>query len=729
MKHLKTLSENPDDYLIFDTETRALGGLEDPRWGNIRETSVLRYAKSSKVTLLTYCIGEGDVDVWALEDFDGTLRWRDAPEPILKHLERAREGKAWFVAWNSAFDRHVCNHGMVGLNRQPVLTVEMVLDAMAQATASNLPGMLDRAAQALGQPGKIDEGQRLINLFSRADGATPQEKPEDWQLFIDYALRDTAEARDVFFATRHLTRMEWEQFWVSEKINDRGLPIDKEFVERAAEVAEVYEADVNRRVVEYTREHCYSVNQHVALAKWVADELAHLPEATEILVKRYVEDEEEGLVPAKLSLARDRIERLIPYLERLDEEKGLTDAEFDVLQLLETKLFGGSSTPKKFAKMLPALTEDNRLPGQFVFNGAQQTGRFSSRGVQVQNLSRQTIKDEEGAIAFLLEGEDLPPAERLSAFEDEFGDAGRALSRLIRPAITAPAGRTLVWGDWSAIEARVLPWLANTRASERVLDIFRASDADPSAPDIYKIEAANIAGKPAGEVTGDERQTGKVAVLSLGYGGGMGALKAMATGYGMALTDAEAITIVDVWRQNNRWARAFWDALWTAFQSAMANPSTPYQVGRVVYMFDEGYLGGTMLCFLPDGRPLAYPSVKWRDMEFEDEFGEVEKQKVLSYRRGGETRKLWHGTLAENITQATAASLLRRALAKLDLWEHEIVGHVHDEIIVECDDKEPTLSITKDQLQDAMEDLPGWATGLPLAVEVTDNWYYSMTMG
>lgn len=344
----------------------------------------------------------------------------------------------------------------------------------------------------------------------------------------------------------------------------------------------------------------------------------------------------------------------------------------------------------------------------------------------------------------------------LNAFEDEFGSPGRALSRLIRPAIAAPKGRTLVWGDWSAIEARVLPWLANTRGANQVLDVFRASDRDKTQPDIYVREAAGIDGvdmkelwaqyRQKDKLAANSRQTGKVAVLSLGFGGAVGALQAMAVGYGISLTEAEARAIVDKWRENNRWARAFWDALWSAFLSAMDNPDTPFQVGRVAYMYDKGYMGGSVFCFLPDGRPLIYPGVKWQRREREDREGNVTERTELTYRRGYDRRSLWYGVLAENITQATAGSLLRDCLTRVcpapydgvefaggdaALWlspPAEVIGHTHDEMIAETDDNEEAIAIARGELELAMNTNPSWAEDLPLVAEVSDSWYYTKTV-
>ena len=404
MHQMTPLSDNPDDYCFADTETRSLPDLDDPRWGNVTMSGAKRYGTSCMVTIFRYCIGDGPMRRWDALTFDGKLDWQDAPDDLLDFRDKALGGEGWFVFWNSFFDRNVVNHGMVAGDDDVTMPVRTVIDAMAQAVAANLPADLEGASKAIKRNGKMMQGKKLIEQFAPANGDTPQTHPEDWATFQDYADVDVEELRAVFQATRPLWRWEWEQFWASEHVNDTGLPMDRLLAEGAAEIAEVYAGQVNTLISQFSREQCWSVNQHVALANHVADELEHLPEAFNILVKSYEEDEEgDGLIPKKLSLERTRVEKLIAYLERMDRDEGLTDEEFDVLQLLEVRLFGASNTPKKFAKMLPMLDERDRLCGQYTFNGAQQTGRFSSRGLQVHNLARKTIDDEVGAIEFLTE--------------------------------------------------------------------------------------------------------------------------------------------------------------------------------------------------------------------------------------------------------------------------------------------------------------------------------------
>lgn len=312
----------------------------------------------------------------------------------------------------------------------------------------------------------------------------------------------------------------------------------------------------------------------------------------------------------------------------------------------------------------------------------------------------------------------------LDAFQQRFGNAGRALSRLIRPAIMPPEGKVIVAPDLSQIEARVLPWLAASEGAERKLDIFRETDVDPTAPDIYKRTAADTYGVPATEVTKAQRQTGKVQELALGFAGGAGALMVMAAAYRIAMTKEQAQPLVDIWRANNGWATEFWADVETAFHKAHERPGQVFTVGRLAYMFDPSYLNGTMFCALPDGRLLSYPFLKLSTVEKTDKFGQVEKKVALTYLSKGNRRTLWRGILVENATQATAASILR---AKIVEAERElpglVVGHTHDELIgVADEDRAEEMAAA---LKAVMERPLPWAEGLPVRADAEVQPWYS----
>lgn len=332
----------------------------------------------------------------------------------------------------------------------------------------------------------------------------------------------------------------------------------------------------------------------------------------------------------------------------------------------------------------------------------------------------------------------------------------KKLSLLLRPAFIADPGKTLVWGDFSNIEARVLPWLAASSGAEDKLDIFRKVDADPDEPDVYVRTAAELLGLDPDELwswlkdekharheeaKGFRQSHGKVPELSLGFGGGVGALMKMAVNYGVYLDEDVAARMVQSWRQANGWAKSFWGShgrngsygLWGAVNSAMEQPGDIQSVGRVAFVYDPSYLGGSLFCALPCGRLLTYPHIKWEWREVEDkETGEKDDRYQLTYMKGYGRKALWYGVFAENVTQATAASVLRRTLKRLryegigevnfeDLLP--VVMHTHDEIVTEP--REEDWKQAALWLHALMEENDEWDAGLPLAAELTCNWYYS----
>lgn len=347
--------------------------------------------------------------------------------------------------------------------------------------------------------------------------------------------------------------------------------------------------------------------------------------------------------------------------------------------------------------------------------------------------------------------------DRFHALDAKDGEAfgtppSRKLSLLVRPVFVARKGKTYVWCDWSAIEARVLPWLAASRGAEAVLDVFRANDADPSKPDLYEVEASNTYGIPPEEIKAlykandpegvKMRQIGKVETLSFGFGGSVGAITAMGANYGVYVDPARAKELVDTWRANNRWAPAFWGrhnsnesyGIWGAACRALQDPDTAYPVGRVTLVYDRVYLGGTLFVVLPDGRPLTYPAIRWEEREVEDTFnpGTLVTKTVMTFRKQHFRSVLWHGKFAENFTQGLAGSILRKTLVKLE-YEAEndvefrsfmpVVGHTHDEIVTEVD--EEIAPMVKSKLHDIMVEGFDWSEGLPLAAEAGSNWYYT----
>jgi DNA polymerase len=308
----------------------------------------------------------------------------------------------------------------------------------------------------------------------------------------------------------------------------------------------------------------------------------------------------------------------------------------------------------------------------------------------------------------------------------------------VRPALIAGQGKVFVWSDWSMVEARVDPWLAASPDAERVLDIFRASDSDPSRPDIYTVAAADILHKndPSG-VTKSERNIGKVATLALGFGGSVGALQRMALNYRLRLDDAEARRIVDAWREANPWAREFWGAhrdgesfgLWGAAMTAWESPGLITTAGRISFVYHTDYLGGALFMALPSGRLLTYPRPRWREVDIldKDKKPTGEKRRELSFRRAHGRARLWHGVFCENAVSGTAADILRATVTRIEtdpaLAFMPIRMTTHDEIVVEVD--EACADEAKALLRREMLTLPAWAAGLPLASDEASCPYYT----
>jgi DNA polymerase len=309
----------------------------------------------------------------------------------------------------------------------------------------------------------------------------------------------------------------------------------------------------------------------------------------------------------------------------------------------------------------------------------------------------------------------------------KFGDDTvicRKLSMLIRPTLVPEdPDNAFVWGDWSQIEARILPWLAG---SEARLDIFREVDRDPSLPDLYTRSSASMSGLPIEKIDKPLRQRGKVAELACGFGGGRNALQNMAANYNMFLDNGQAAEIVREWREANPWAVDYWAKLWEAFLRAYEAPGHLAEVGAVGYIFLKDYLGGTMLCRLPSGRFLTYRRVKWERIdEVDDNDVIVDSRWELTFARAFGRIKLWPGFLCENIVQASAADVLRGTLVRVIASPSMpmVRAHTHDELLLEqhvdrCDD-------TAERLTAEMERGFDWSVGLPLKAEPTIAYCYT----
>jgi DNA polymerase len=722
----------PDQIGWIDFETRSDVDISD--------VGAMVYANhpTTTATVVAFAIGDGPTQVVALDRFGPTLDWADMPIELLRHHAKVMNGTAVWCAWNAGFDRAVWNYTCAGF---PELEPHMIIDAMAQAVANGLPPDLSMAAKLSHSTHKVEEGKDLIKRFcvitpspkARILPGTPQTHPEEWTRFKAYAAGDILAMRSVFHGTRQLPLWEWQEYWAGERVNDRGIMIDVPMARAAARIASEDRSHSGTELQKLTRGAVQTVGQVNAIMDWLLGELP--PEGRNIVVSREVELDEEGEMvrPAKRSLKRNRLEKLLAYcLDRLGKADKFEADEYDwrkIIRVLEIRRFGGSTTPAKFQKMLDQQ-HDGALYGSYVFNGAAQTGRYSSRGVQIHNLTRDALPYEPDAIEALLADD----ASHASFSRLNFGaePVSRKLSLLVRPTLIARPGKAFIWSDWANIEARVLPWLAGDHPGARErLDIFRAVDADPKVPDLYTRTAAKLSRIPIEQVTKPIRQRGKVAELALGFGGGVGALQAMGAGYGLYFSDTDARTVVDAWRYENQWCVQFWGkhngnesyGLWGAACTALNNPHHITTAGRIRFMYVPELMK-SLLMILPSGRFLTYRDIRFESVaDLDDDDNIVGYSTKLRFHKGYGRSVIWHGTFCENAVQATAADILRGTLVRLDDEGMGATAHTHDEVLLEVPEADAELA--EGLLRDTMRQGFTWSAGLPIMSEEETGFYYS----
>ncbi len=398
----------PSNLCFIDSETRRVpeATIED-----VTRVGAYRYAEQAYAVMWTWCIGDEPPGVVALDDgFDRRLRWGDMPEEIRRFHERAERGEAWYVAWNAAFDRLIWNGPESDF---PPLRPDMTLDAMSQAAAAGLPTRLMHAAKWVDGIKKLEQGAHLIKLFEPPNGATPQSRPDDWAAYKDYGLTDTDAMRDVWKATRPLELDEWQDYWVGEAINDRGFGLDVQLCAAASVLVDDSSLSMNKRINHLTDGAVTAVTQARRVLDWVIEKSTD-PEAIAPLIEKRELLHDDGSVKreVKYSIARERIEKVLTYYASFDD---LSEQERKIVEVLELRQYGGSTTPQKFSSAL-RVSHDRSLKGQYVFNGAAQTGRYSSRGVQVHNLTRAHLGEaEEEAIETIADIKDRRVDERLAA--------------------------------------------------------------------------------------------------------------------------------------------------------------------------------------------------------------------------------------------------------------------------------------------------------------------------
>lgn len=641
-------------------------------------------------------------------------------EKMPRDLDRAIDDpNCIFVGWNANFERLIMRHVV-----KRDIPVRRFRCTMAQARAMALPGKLELCARALAAPvQKMDNALMMRWAKPLSEGGWADD-PDEFEQLCEYCEYDVLTEIGIGSMLRPMSDEEWEDYFVNEEINDRGLPIDIDLVKAAQFYAKDETAEINAQLVELTRGKVKTVKQYQKIKDWINPRLP--PELQ--LKPTIVTDKKTGKEREKISFDRNVREKLLAA----DYEDLLVGDARAFIQLVHD---GGRASTAKFAAMEIRSGADGRLRGAYVFNGAGQTGRISSTGAQTHNMVRNKLVRIEDVVEAILRRAPKQDIIKIASYDTNGAlilDPGEGepikkpydlltiLSRTLRPSIVAPIGRVLVWGDWSAIEARVLPWLSLEPSAQDTLDIFK----DPKQ-DIYKYQALSTFGVARiADVTKDQRQACKVQILSLGYGGGVGAFQAMARNYRLRVTDEKANEFKISWRMSNPWAQKFWTKLETAAYNAMRNPETEFTAGRVSYMFAQG----SLWCMLPSGRMLCYPFARLDPVE--DRWGELTLRVTAikaslhpaANSNDWPRMSLWGGIQAENVTQGEAASLLRYGRRELFANDWYQIGDTHDELLVECDEHEEAEC--KLALHDIMIHPPECFNGLPLAAEVESGFVY-----
>lgn len=631
---------------------------------NLPERGVYNYAMdlSTEVLCMSYAFDDEEVRTW--------LPGQPFPPAVKNH-------RGLIKAHNAAFERLIFWYVL-----QINFKLEQFYCTATQARANCAPGGLEDVGRFAGASMKKDHrGSQLIRLLSipQSDG-TFREDADLMAEMVAYCEQDVRAMRAISAAQRELSADELRDYHVNERINDRGVLLDKPLALAAVRYAAAEADDIQARVREVTEGAITSVRSP-KMREWVLSRVG--PQALK-LATVYKDGE------AKLSIDKNvRANLLVLAGENPDE------VPVEVAEVIQCADDLWASSVAKFSRAASlADEEDSRVRGAFVFAGGSATGRASSFGLQVHNFPRRCADDPALTRTAMVRGHQIVP---------QFGKrVTDVLKGMLRPALMAEEGKHLVVADWAAIEARVTPWASNTNSGASKLGIFERGE------DVYKHNAAATFRVGYDEVDKDQRQIGKVQELACGFAGGVGAFAAMGRIYNVLLSESDSRKMVDGWRRANPWGPVYWDALERAYLGAMRNPGTEFSAGRVTYLYDKQHLW----YILPSGRVLCYPFARF------DEEGNVTYAKA-SWKPSADAKewpraRLWRGLACENITQAVANDLLRHSLQRLDEEGFEVVLHVHDEIVLET--AEPDAAAAA--LLKIMTTPPSWAYGLPLNAEV-----------
>ena len=629
---------------------------------NLAKTGVYRYVESPvfEILLFSYSV-DGDpvhlVDLACGEEIPTEVIAALTDDSVIK----------W--AFNANFER-VCLSRYLGYPTGGYLDPGSWKCSMVWAATMGLPLSLEGVGAVLGlEKQKLTEGKDLIKYFcqpcapTKANGQRtrnlPAHAPDKWLAFKKYNIRDVETEMSIQerLAKYPVPDSVWDEYHIDQEINDRGVALDMELVRQAIQMDGRSRSELTGAMKDLTAlENPNSVQQ---MKQWLSDNGME----TDTLGKKAVAE--------LLKTAPSELQKVLTLRQQL-----------------------AKSSVKKYQAMETAVCADGRARGMFQFYGANRTGRWAGRIIQMQNLPQNHLDD-------LAEARGLVRCGDFEAVEMLYEDVPDTLSQLIRTAFVPRGDRKFIVADFSAIEARVIAWLAGETWRQEVF---------AEGKDIYCASASQMFGVPVEKhgINGHLRQKGKIAELALGYGGSVGALKAMGA-LEMGLTEEELPPLVAAWRRANPKIVQLWWAVDRAVMDAVTHRTTTKTHG-IVFSARSGMLFIT----LPSGRCLAYVKPKIG----ENKFG----GSCITYEGIGSTKK-WERLdsygpkFVENIVQATARDILCYAMNTLRCCS--IVMHIHDEVVIEAD---PRMSLQA--VCDQMGRTPPWAKGLQLRADGYETDFY-----
>lgn len=626
---------------------------------------VYKYADSPafEILLFAYSIDDGEINIIDL------VNGEELPEEIAEAIKSDTVIK---TAFNAQFER-VCLSKYLGLPEGEYLNPQSWYCTAVQAAELSLPSSLADVGAALGlERQKMTEGKELIKYFcvpckpTKSNGGRtrnmPKDAPDKWTLFKEYCKRDVDVERQIAEKLKKypLSKSEHDLYVLDQRINDRGVLVDLEFARQAVKLNSIQSAVATEQA--YTLTGLENPNSVAQLKEW--------------LIENGVEID---------SLSKKAVAALA------DETDG------DIQEMLHLRLLMSKTSVKKYEAVMRSVCKDNRVRGMMRFCGASRTGRWSGQILQVQNLPQNHLPDLTLARDIVKDGD-------FEMLDMTFGNVPNVLSELIRTVLIPKQNHRFIVADFSAIEARVLSWLAGEQWR---LDTFR------NGGDIYCASASQMFRVPVEKhgVNGHLRQKGKISELACGYGGSVGALKNMGA-VEMGVPEDELQGLINDWRNANPHIVKLWTEVGNAAMKAIKE-KTIVSLGKLVFMYERGIL----FIRLPSGRRLSYIKPRIGTNRFGGD--------SITYMGVGASKK-WErletfgGKLVENIVQAIARDLLASAMMNVANAGYDIVFHVHDEIIAEAPDDQGSV----DEMCKLMSINPDWADGIPLSADGYECEYY-----